>query len=93
MFRPCINKKTLEIETIEIESCLNIEDYIIVGMSREYNEQSLNLNGNIVNNDAPTRKIALEQEAQYEEKLINEAVTESKRRKVNNNVTETSVTK
>lgn len=92
MFRPCINKNTMQIETIEIESCPNIEDYIIVGMSREYNEQSLNLNGNIVNNDAPTRKIALEQEAQYEEKLINEAVTESKRRKVNNNVTETPVT-
>lgn len=81
MFRPCVNKITGLIETLEIENCPNIEDYIVVWISREANQASVDISGRPVEQEAPTRQKALEQEAQYEEKLIEEAKSESKRRK------------
>lgn len=81
MFRPCVNLKTGAIETLEIENCPNIEEYFIVGVTRENNQASVDISGRPVDQEAPTRQKAIDQEVQYEEKLINEAVTESKRRK------------
>lgn len=81
MFRPCINLKTGAVETLEIENCPNIEDYFVVGISREANQSSVDISGRPVDQEAPTRQKAIDQEVQYEEKLIDEAKNESKRRK------------
>jgi len=83
MFRPAVHKATGRIDTINIEQCSNLEDYIIVGMANEsiINNSSLDVNGNPLSQEVPTRATALKQEAEYEEKLISEAVETNKRRK------------
>lgn len=88
MYRPCIHIKTGIIETLEIENCQNIEDYIVVWISREANQNSLSLNWQPIDQEVPTRAKALAQEAQYEDSLIEEAVNESKRRKGTKIITE-----
>lgn len=85
MFRPAVHKETGRIDTIDIEQCPNLDEYIIIGMANEsiVNNSSLDINGNPLNQESPTRATALQQEADYEEKLINEAVETNKRRKSN----------
>ena len=85
MFRPAVHKETGRIDTIDIEQCPNLDEYIIIGMANEsiVNNSSLDINGNPLSQEAPTRATALKQEADYEEKLINEAVETNKRRKSN----------
>lgn len=81
MFRPAYNKKTRSIDTIDIETCPNLEDYDIVKLSEEANQDSLSVNGEKIDQESPTRKIALQQDADYENKLINEAIAKNKSKK------------
>lgn len=80
MFRPAIHKSTWECHTIDLETCPNIDDYIIVWIANESieNNKSQDINGNIIKQEAPTRETALKQEAEYEAKLIDEAVKKNK---------------
>lgn len=82
MFRPAVHKSG-QIHTIDIETCPNLEEYIIIPMANEViaNNASQDINWNVINQEAPTRATALEQERQYEQKLINEAVEKNKTRK------------
>lgn len=41
MFRPCVNKKTGAIETLDISTIENLDDYIIVGIANEANWNSV----------------------------------------------------
>ncbi|WP_288980889.1 hypothetical protein [uncultured Flavobacterium sp.] len=41
MFRPCVNKKTGAIETLDISAIENLDDYIIVGIANEANWNSV----------------------------------------------------
>lgn len=79
MYRPCVNKLTGAIETLDISTIENLDDYIIVSISNEANWNSVRVDGTPIDQERPTRAIALEQEQAYEAKLIEEATT--KRRK------------
>lgn len=85
MFRPAVHKETGRIDTIDIEQCPNLDEYIIVGIANEsiINNSSLDVNGNPLSQEVPTRATALQQEAEYENKLISDAVETNKRRKSN----------
>jgi len=80
MFRPAVHKPTGQIHTIRIETCPNIEDYIIVWVQQESieNNKSQDIDWNIIKQEAPTREKALKQEADYENELIQEAVKKNK---------------
>ena len=79
MYRPCVNKLTGAIETLDISTIENLDDYIIVSISNEANWNSVRVDWTPIEQERPTRAIALEQEKAYEESLIAEATT--KRRK------------
>lgn len=89
MYRPCVNKLTGAIETLDISTLDNPEDFIIVSISNEANWNSVRVDWTPIENERPTRAIALEQEKAYEEKLIEEAIAPNKKRK--NQVVETPV--
>jgi hypothetical protein len=73
MLRPAVNKITWNVDLIEIESCLNLDEYIIVWVSKEANQDSMSLNGDSVWTESNTRAQALKLEEDYENKLIEEA--------------------
>jgi hypothetical protein len=81
MYRPCVNKLTGAIETLDISTIENPDDYIIVSMSNEANWNSVRVDGTPIEQERPTRAIAIEQEKAYEEKLIEEAIAPNKKRK------------
>ena len=87
MFRPAVHKESGRIDTIDIENCQNLDEYIIIGVSNESlaNNASLDIHGNPIGQEVPTRATALNQEKEYEEKLIQEAVETNKRRKKSTN--------
>jgi hypothetical protein len=74
MLRPAINKKTWAADLINIETCTNINDYIIVWISKEANQDSMGLNWESVWTESPTRKLALKQEEEYEKSQIDAAL-------------------
>lgn len=81
MYRPCVNKLTGAIETLDISTIENPDDYIIVSMSNEANWNSVRVDWTPIEQERPTRAIAIEQEKAYEEKLIEEAIAPNKKRK------------
>jgi len=81
MYRPCVNKLTGAIETLDISTIENPEDYIIVSISNEANWNSVRVDGTPIDQERPTRAIALEQEKAYEAQLIEEAIAPNKKRK------------
>lgn len=82
MFRPCVNKKTGAIETLNIDTIDNLDDYIIVGIANEANWNSVRVDWTPIDQERPTRAIALEQEKAYEEQLIAEATTKRRKKTV-----------
>lgn len=81
MFRPAFNNKTHNIDLIDIENCPNLEDYGIINIAWEANQNSISISWDIVNQEVPTRNLALEQEKEYEQKRIDEAVKKNKSKK------------
>ena len=73
MLRPAVKKITWNVDLIVIESCLNLDEYIIVWVSKEANQDSMSLNGDSVWTESNTRAQALKLEEDYENKLIEEA--------------------
>ena len=78
MFRPAINKKTGMVELLKLNTASNLEDYDIVRINKEANEESLSLNWQEVKTESKTRKIAQKLSEQEEEMKINEALEQSK---------------
>lgn len=75
MFRPALNTKTGQIETIQIETCPNLEDYHIIPMDNESLENDFSTDMNWNKKEEPsTRAKALMEEKQMEQNQIEEAV-------------------
>ena len=80
MLRPAVNKLTSEVELINIETHPNIDDYIIVWINKEANQNSMSINGDDVytQNNNSKRQSIIDSEALKEEKIIELSIAKNK---------------
>ncbi len=84
MFRPALNKKTNNIDLINLETEPNINDYIIIWIEQEANQDAMNINWDWALTKANNERDALlKQNIEKEQQEIKQAISKNKNAKTN----------